>query len=99
MAIRLDSKLRTEYEDLFASCEVATARKPVVLARAKKILNGRPNYKAIEGATGVPWFIVGALHSLESGCDFERHLHNGDSLKAPTVHVPRNRPPGNPPCA
>jgi lysozyme family protein len=33
------------------------------------------------------------MHGLECGYDFNRHLHNGDSLAAATVRVPAGRPP------
>ena len=34
------------------------------------------------------------MHGLECGYDFNKHLHNGDSLSAATVRVPAGRPPG-----
>lgn len=65
---------------------------------AKQILKNRERYKAIEAETGVPWFMVGAIHSLECGLRFDRHLHNGDSLKRRTYRVPAGRPrSGSPP--
>ncbi len=48
-------------------------------------------------ATGVPWFVIGAIHSLESDGDFGTHLHNGDSLARRTTHAPRGRPVGGTP--
>ena len=40
----------------------------------------------------MPWYVVGLIHAMESGQHFGTHLHNGDPLTAPTVHVPRHRP-------
>ena len=55
-------------------------------------------YQAVEKNTGVPWQIIGCLHQREGSGDFSTHLHNGDSLRARTVHVPEGRPiDGNPP--
>jgi lysozyme family protein len=67
-------------------------------AIAQKIIANRPAYAAVEAATGVPWFMIGPIHARESDMDFKSHLHNGDSLKARTHHVPAGRPKrGNPP--
>lgn len=64
---------------------------------AHGIISDKPAYVAIQAKTGVPWFFVGILHHLESGRNFTKHLHNGDSLQKRTYHVPKNRPPGQPP--
>jgi lysozyme family protein len=67
--------------------KIAPARK---IARA--IISNRAAYAAVEHATGVPWFMIGALHCRESDMNFATHLHNGDSLKRRTCHVPAGRP-------
>jgi lysozyme family protein len=55
-------------------------------------------YREVEAAMGIPWYFVGALHMRESSCNFNTHLHNGDSLKARTRHVPKGYPKkGKPP--
>lgn len=69
--------------------------KPFVTAAEtwlKRLLTNQQRYLAIQGATGVPWYFVGAVHMRESGMDFSRHLHNGDPLTARTVRVPAGRP-------
>ena len=76
--------------------------KPDKSAPAKKIaraiISNRAAYEAVEHATGVPWFMIGALHCRESDMNFATHLHNGDSLKRRTIHVPAGRPKrGSPP--
>lgn len=64
----------------------------------KKIINYRSNYEKVEKLTGVPWQVIGVIHYRESDCDFDTHLHNGDSLKRRTVHVPAGYPrTGTPP--
>lgn len=65
---------------------------------AKKVLSGKSKYQEVEAATGVPWWVIGALHGRESSCNFKTHLHNGDPLTKRTTHVPANRPKsGSPP--
>lgn len=62
------------------------------------IRRGRDRYIKVQERTGVPWMVVGVIHSLESGCNFATHLHNGDPLSAKTVRVPAGRPAqGTPP--
>jgi hypothetical protein len=42
--------------------------------------------------------MIAVIHNLESGANFNTHLHNGDSLKGRTYHVPAGRPEfGHPP--
>ena len=67
------------------------------IAVAKKLLEFRSSYDAIESQTGIPWWFVGIIHSLESGFSFSTHLHNGDSLSARTIHRPAGRPLSSPP--
>jgi lysozyme family protein len=71
-------------------------------AKAKKAACGiaadKERYRAVELSTGVPWFVVGLIHQMESDRDFNTHLHNGDPLTARTSNEPRGRPTGgNPP--
>lgn len=63
-----------------------------------RILSYRDRYLEVEELTGVPWYVVGCIHSLESSQSFHKHLHNGDPLVGRTVHVPKGRPiEGSPP--
>lgn len=63
---------------------------------ANKIIAGEAQYKAVEAATGWPWFFVGAIHMRESGCDFKGVLHNGEKIigtQRKTKLVPKGRGP------
>jgi lysozyme family protein len=42
------------------------------------VLRGEARYKAVEGKTGVPWWIIGAIHFKEASCNFEGVLHSGE---------------------
>jgi lysozyme family protein len=42
-----------------------------------------------KAATGVPWFVVAALHERESGADFATYLGNGEPLNRVTQLVPK----------
>jgi lysozyme family protein len=86
--------LAAEYAELWATCEIRPERRAQVMAAARRIIAGKPRYERIESETRVPWWFVGLIHHMESGCHFGCHLHNGDSLARPTVRVPAGRPKG-----
>jgi len=93
----LDPQRRQEYSDLFQNCQIRSSRKKQVEAIVSRMLAKQDRYEAVQGETGVPWYIIAVIHSLESDLDFNTHLHNGDPLPQPTTHEPRGRPPGVPP--
>lgn len=89
---------RRRYELLYESCLCRPKRKAEVSRLVKRITANRARYQKVGKAAGVPWYVVGIIHSLEAGGDFTRHLHNGDPLAARTVHAPAGRPKrGKPP--
>lgn len=47
---------------------------------ADKIIAAETRYRAVQNATGVPWYFIGALHMRESGCSFAGVLHNGEKI-------------------
>jgi lysozyme family protein len=90
--------LEPEYNRLWASMEIRSSWHAPLERRARAILANKPRYQAVSAKTGVPWFFIGVIHSLECGLSFSKHLHNGDSLKARTWRVPAGRPKnGSPP--
>lgn len=90
--------LRAEYQNLFDSCVIRPARKTQVDALVDKIRLNRARYEEIGNPLGIPWYFIGAVHSLETSLSFKKHLHNGDPLTARTSHVPAGRPAsGTPP--
>jgi lysozyme family protein len=92
------SALRDEFDTLLKTCVIRPKRLAAVQEICNKILNNQARYEKIGKGSGVPWFMVAVIHSLEGDLDFGTHLHNGDSLKRRTVNEPKNRPPtGNPP--
>lgn len=90
--------LRDEYRRLWETAQYDPAFSSAGQATARKIIAAKSRYQEIETATGVPWYVVGAVHAMESGCRFSTHLHNGDPLTKRTYHVPAGRPvTGKPP--
>lgn len=98
--VPLSDALREEYEQLFAQMQIRPENLFEIDAAVNRIAKAesRLRYQAVEGKTGVPWFLVGIIHGLECSWRFDRHLHNGDPLTARTVRVPIGRPlTGEPP--
>ncbi|NDB64666.1 MAG: hypothetical protein EB165_02730 [Euryarchaeota archaeon] len=86
-----------EYGSLWATMQMRQNWTGAIDRRAKQIIGNRAHYQEVSALTGVPWWMVGAIHSMESGLNFGTHLHNGDSLKKRTWRVPRGRPLGSSP--
>jgi lysozyme family protein len=94
----LTSAQRGNYELLYESCLIRPNRRAAVDQLVGRITASRPRYQKVGKALGIPWFVVGIIHSLEASGNFTRHLHNGDPLTARTTHVPAGRPKnGKPP--
>lgn len=90
---KLTEALRAEYQTLFDTCQIRPERQAEVNAAAAKIIAAEARYRGVGDPIGVPWYVIGVVHSLEAGSRFDRHLHNGDPLSARTVQVPKGRPP------
>ena len=96
--VAFSSRLREEYEQLFNTCSIRPEKQAAVEQVVAELLENRPRYQSVGTETGIPWYFIAAVHSLEANRDFTRHLHNGDPLTARTVHVPAGRPRrGDPP--
>lgn len=55
-------------------------------------------YQAVDAATDTPTYVIAALHNMEAGGSFQKHLHEGSPLAGRTRWVPKGRPVnGKPP--
>lgn len=89
---------KDEYTHLWATMDINKGRVDDFQQAANTILKGKEIYLSIQETTNVPWDMIGLIHYRESNCNFNTHLHNGDSLRKRTVNVPSGRPKtGNPP--
>jgi lysozyme family protein len=65
----------------------------------KRLLNGRDRYekasKIVLERTGydIPWQIIGVIHGMEAGFDFNKQILNGQPINRKTTWVPKNRGP------
>lgn len=86
------------YSKLFNSMKIRSSWEARVVFAADLVGGYKSRYETVMRMSNVPWHIIGLIHLMESNCNFKTHLHNGDSLSARTVHVPRGRPKkGEPP--
>lgn len=86
------------YANLWAAMRIRPERLATARAIAVGIAKDRARYDVVAAKTGVPWHWIAIIHHLEAGRSFATHLHNGDSLRRRTVHVPAGRPKtGTPP--
>lgn len=60
---------------------------------AKRLVAANARYKAVEKATGVPWFIIAVIHERESSQSWTGSLAQGDPWNKVSVHVPAGRGP------
>ena len=81
-----------DYAGLYHAAQLRAERLDEIRAVCHLIFTHKAIYDRVELESGIPWWVVGAIHSLESSCSFDRHLHNGDPLTNRTVHVPHGRP-------
>jgi lysozyme family protein len=83
-----------DYKKLFDTCKIDHDKLGKIDHTGTTIIHNMDRYKklvqSVEG--NIPWWFIGLVHKMEAGFSFERHLHNGDPLTAPTVQVPQGRP-------
>src|SRR5262249_44802043 len=85
--------LKSEYENLWATMKIRPERAAMVDAIARKLIGRKARYQAVEDETGVPWFVIAAVHNRESDADFDTYLGNGEPLDRETRLVPKGRGP------
>jgi uncharacterized protein (TIGR02594 family) len=86
-------ELREEYQGHFDECKVLKRREAALDKIIERMEGDRERYAYLEDRLGIPWYFIALIHERESSGRFDRHLHNGDPLTAPTVNYPPNRPP------
>lgn len=91
-------KLKSEYTRLIETMVIRPEWKDPVDRKARAVLANKDRYVAVSDALGgnIPWYFIGAIHSLESNLTFDTALHNGDKIigtNKKTYRVPKGRGP------
>lgn len=79
--------------DLWKQAQIIPARMKEIEKVAALVLGFKSIYDPVEVATGVPWYVVGAIDCREENFNHHGYLGNGDPIYKPTIHVPRGRGP------
>src|SRR5262245_63583168 len=87
------AELKSEYAHLWSSMEIRVDKHELVMHVARKLMRHKTQYLAVATRTGVPWFVIAALHNRESDADFGTYLGNGEPLDRVTRLVPKGRGP------
>ena len=83
-----------DYELLFRTAEIRPEWRSNVAWYVSRLTDPeiQTRYQKVAEATCIPWFVIGIIHGMEAAFNFQKHLHNGDSLSARTMRFPPNRP-------
>ncbi len=82
-----------EYRDQWDRMTILPSQQSQIDHDARVAMQNKARYQAIEIKTGVPWYMLAALHRRESGADFTTYLGNGEPLNRVTRLVPKGRGP------
>src|SRR5262245_4146660 len=64
-----------------------------VAAVAKRLVAAKARYQGVEAKTGVPWWLIAAIHQREASQNFNTQLAQGDPLNQVSTHVPKGMGP------
>lgn len=81
------------YAKQWDEMHLIASRQAEINQAAKRLFSNKARYAKVEATTGVPWYLIAALHYRESDANFNTYLGNGDPLSYRTTHVPRGRGP------
>lgn len=87
---------KADYEQLWKSCSVRLEHIAEVKKYADRIAKGKLRYEAIAKKLKaeiphITWWIIGVIHHMEAGCDFNRYQHNGEKVGTVTKMVPKGK--------
>jgi lysozyme family protein/phage protein D len=80
------------YNTVWQSLKIT--REAIVREAGETAIKNQSRYQTISAKTGVPWYVIAAIHFRECSYDFKQNIANGDSLQRKTVRVPAGRIPG-----
>ena len=82
-----------QYEADFASMQIYPAPLHEAQGVATRLFVHKDRYDAVSAKTGVPWYLIAALHERESSGNFSTYLGDGEPLDHKTHCVPVGRGP------
>ncbi len=82
------------YNRVWSTMSIRPDRAGIVKEAAQTAIANQSRYQTISAKTGVPWYVIAAIHYRECSYNFNQNIANGDSLQRKTVRVPAGRIPG-----
>lgn len=82
------------YKNVWNTMSIRSDRASMVQREGQTAVNNKPRYESISKATGVPWYVIAAIHFRECSYNFKQNLANGDPLTRKTTREPAGRIPG-----
>jgi lysozyme family protein len=80
------------YAKQWDKCSIVAKHVTEVKNTAAKLFKNKDRYNALATKTGVPWWVIAALHERESGARFDRQLAQGDPLNRRSTNEPISGP-------
>lgn len=85
---------KKDYENLWATCSIRPEHEKAVKALADRILKGRTQYEKVANMLAgelphISWWIIGVIHHMEAGCDFNKYQQNGAPVGQVSKIVPK----------
>lgn len=77
------------------ACKLNPSKQQLFKKVADRLLASKERYKAVEKATGVPWWFIAVTHEREASQNWNTQLGQGDPLNRKSTHVPKGRGPFN----
>ncbi|BAZ39399.1 hypothetical protein NIES4101_53520 [Calothrix sp. NIES-4101] len=85
------------YRKVWESMAIRPDRASMVQREGQTAVKNRSRYEQVQKATGVPWYVIAAIHFRECSYRFDQNIANGDPLTRRTTRVPAGRIPNVPP--
>lgn len=81
------------YSEKWDHCTIKQEFESDVHRVAIRVIANEKLYRLAEEKTKTPWFLIAAIHNLESSLDFSTCLHNGQPWNRTTTKVPKGLGP------
>ena len=82
-------ELKPYYKQLLEQCLLNHDSLNQISKDCASVFLYKEKYKSVEKYTGVPWYVVGAIHLKEASQNFAKNLHNGQPWNQITTTVPK----------
>ena len=86
----LSQVLRQEYQERFAKARISLGVKRPSRRTPRRSSQTGARYEQAVSNTSIPWYFLAIIHGMETGFDFNTHLHNGDPFPLALSTFPKD---------